>query len=153
MNRKRLLLAILSFIILASCKSYQDIRTKHLLQLTGMWENQIDSNSKRYETWSILNDSSFIGFGALIKFGDTIFRENLKMLRVNDKWYYVADVDENPEPVFFVMESIGKKGFTANNPMHDFPQTIQYIKKGKSLSAITSGSSGESIIFEFKKKR
>lgn len=137
--------------LLIACKSTQKAQIQNISRLTGVWTQQLDSSVYRVESWMELNDSSFIGFGALIESDDTIFREDLKILRVGKKWYYVADVDENPESIFFRMDSIRRSGFVAKNPIHDFPNRIHYALSKKQMHVEVSGSTNDVLIFEFKK--
>ncbi len=138
-------------LLLIACKSTQKAQTKNISRLTGVWIQQFDSSVHRVESWMALNDSSYLGFGVLVESDDTIFREDLKILRVGKKWYYVADVDENPEPVFFRLDSIRRSGFVAKNPIHDFPNRIHYTLNKKQLHVEVSGSTSDVLIFEFKK--
>jgi hypothetical protein len=63
----------------------------------------------------------------------------------------VADVPENKEPVYFKLTTITDHSFTCENPQHDFPKTISYIKDGIKLKATISGN-GKSIEYLFDRK-
>ena len=81
---------------------------------------------------------------------DTVFIEKLRIVNGDNGLYYVADVIENPKPVYFKFTIISDKGFIVENEKHDFPKKIVYERTGKKLRAILSGN-GKSIDYFFTK--
>ena len=69
--------------------------------LNGKWERQnTKPGSTAFESWEKVSDS-FSGIGLTMKGLDTVFVENLKILKKEDDFYYVAKVSHNPSPTFF----------------------------------------------------
>ncbi len=119
--------------------------------LQGKWQKQnVKPGSSAFEIWEITSDE-IDGIGFTMKEADTVFVENLKILRQRDHYYYVADVAHNPKPTYFKMTEVSAHGFTCENPDHDFPKKISYSLEGDVLNVIISGN-GKSIPFNFSKK-
>lgn len=119
--------------------------------IIGHW-NRINIREGRsaHERWEKFSNNELIGWGISMNGTDTTFIEKLRILEKEGKLYYVADVVENPNPVFFELTDISANGFTCENPAHDFPKKIQYEVNGNTMKATTSGG-GKEIVFEFKK--
>jgi hypothetical protein len=80
--------------------------------------------------------------------GETVFEEKLRIVPKEGMVYYVADVPENAQPVYFKLTELSEKGFSFENPAHDFPQKIVYKRDGDRLRArISAGDKAEE--FEF----
>ncbi len=71
---------------------------------------------------------------------DTAFVEKITILIKENEIYYVANVPENKQPVYFKLIEINNTGFVCENPEHDFPNRISYQLSGTNLKAQTSGS-------------
>lgn len=119
----------------------------------GQWD-RINAKEGRtaHELWEKVTEAELQGWGISLQGEDTIFSEKLRIVAKGDTLFYVADVAENAEPVYFKFITLSKTGFTCVNMHHDFPKKIQYILKGDSLKAITSGD-GNVFTFEFVRKR
>jgi hypothetical protein len=83
---------------------------------------------------------------------DTVFVEKIKIVVKDRELYYVADVPENKEPVYFKIVELGTTGFVCENPAHDFPKKISYQLSGADLKAQISGD-GKSIDYLFTKQQ
>jgi len=81
---------------------------------------------------------------------DTAFVEKLGIIVRDGDLFYVADVPENQQPVYFRLTEIKQNSFTCENPEHDFPKKLAYSLKGNKLHAIISGD-GKSMEFFFEK--
>ncbi len=79
------------------------------------------------------------------------FAEKLKLVIKDETIYYVADLAENKEPVFFKSTAITENSFVCENPQHDFPKKIAYQKDGNKIKATVSGD-GKSFDYLFEKK-
>jgi len=112
--------------------------------LIGNW-NRVNVREGRSasERWERVSENEFRGWGVSMRGQDTTFLEKLKLLTRNDTLFYVADVAENPEPVYFKITSLSPDGFVCENQAHDFPKKIQYMLKGDTLTATTSGDGKE----------
>jgi hypothetical protein len=120
--------------------------------LLGEWtRTNVKIDQVATEQWKKISATEWHGTGVSIRKGDTTFVEHLKIIVQNDTLFYVADVAENKQPVYFTFTSISTYGFTAENPNHDFPKKIEYWLKDEKLHAITSGNA-KAIDFYFKKK-
>lgn len=121
--------------------------------LEGHWERiEMKENRSAHERWAHDSGGDLLGWGVSLKNSDTVFVEKLKIIQKEGKWFYVADVVENPSPVFFEITSITQNGFVCENPTHDFPKKIQYTLVGDTLTAITSGDGKENKFVFLRKK-
>ncbi len=119
--------------------------------LTGTWKRTgMKPGKMGTETWATSSPTKLIGTGITMKGKDTVVAEKLQLIIKNDSIFYVADVTENPEPVYFKLTSITDHSFVCENLQHDFPKKIVYtLIKGK-LKATISGN-GKSIDYYFNK--
>ena len=143
-------------IIQFSCtetKSTSGTNIEQLEWLIGHW-NRINVKEGRsaHERWEKVSDQELRGWGVSMNGNDTTFIEALKIVLKDNEFYYVADVPENPEPVYFKLTELSQSGFWCENQNHDFPKKIQYELKGDSLAAITSGD-GKQLRFSFVKSK
>ncbi len=124
-------------------------------QLVGEW---IDSTTSKdftcYERWSVDGDSAIIGFGHVIAHGDTVFIEDLRISNVDGEVIYSARVGEqnNEAWIPFTAASNGPDTLMFENPLHDFPQCITYIKEvaGGWHVLVTGNEHGEERSEEFR---
>ena len=91
------------------------------------------------------------GIGIAMKGRDTVFVEKFRLVIKGNNIFYVADVPGNKQPVDFKLTEISKKGFTCENPEHDFPKRIRYQKEDNTIKATISGN-GKSVDYLFDKK-
>lgn len=146
---------LLSLIIIISCQGRNDavsqsLDMESLNWLEGTW-NRVGTNDFAHERWEKVSSTEWNGWGITFKGADTSFVEKIKIIKQDNNLYYVADVPENQEPVYFKFISMTKNGFVCENPDHDFPKRIEYKLNGNNLSAIISGD-GKSIPFNFQKQ-
>jgi hypothetical protein len=125
---------------------------KKLDWLEGSW---IRTNSKpgrsAEEKWQKISSTEWKGIAVSMKGTDTSFVEKLKLIIKENNIYYVADVPENKETIYFKFTSITGNSFVCENPQHDFPKLISYQKEGNKIKATISGD-GKSIEYLFEKK-
>ena len=125
---------------------------KKLDWLEGTWTRINDKPGRSaHEKWQKISSSEWSGMGVNMKGSDTAFVEKLKLVIKDDNIYYVADIVENRQPVYFKLTSITNDGFVCENPEHDFPKRISYLKDGEKLAATISGD-GKSIDYLFERK-
>ncbi len=124
---------------------------KQLEWLTGNWRM---INSKKgmsgTESWTKISDSAFTGTGITLHGSDTAALEKLKIIKKGKDIFYIADLRENKEPVYFRMIKITSHEFVCENQEHDFPKMISYKKENNMLTATISGN-GKSIDYLFEK--
>lgn len=120
--------------------------------LVGSWKRLNNKPGQAgNERWIIDPDIGLRGYGVTTKGSDTLFIEKMRIVPGdNNALYYVADVIENPMPVYFKITSVQQNDFTCENPNHDFPKRISYRRKLKTLQVTISGN-GKSIDYEFVK--
>lgn len=139
----------LIFIVSLSCFG---VSAQSLDWIVGTWERE---NTKPgqvfYESWEKITNKEFRGIGVRIEGSDTTFRENLWLRKEEDNWYYIAEVSHNETAIHFKITNLTEKGFTSENPDHDFPKRIEYSLEGDRMTAITSGD-GHAITFIFRRK-
>jgi hypothetical protein len=124
-----------------SAQTSANIDFKKLDWLEGTW---IRTNAKPgrsgHERWVKISDTEMHGWGVSMKGNDTSFVEKIKLVVKDDNIYYVADVPENKEPVYFKLIEITDNSFICENPQHDFPKRIEYRSEGTKLKATISGN-------------
>jgi hypothetical protein len=82
---------------------------------------------------------------------DTLFIEKMRIVPGDkDGLFFVADVIENPKPVYFRVSAIHQNEFICENPEHDFPKRIEYRRKSKQLEVKISGN-GKVVDYKFVK--
>ena len=118
--------------------------------LLGEWTR---TNGKKdlitTEAWEKTANNSYSGTGKTKKNNETVFIENLRLIKKKDHWVYeVTGVNE--DTTNFILTSFSGKSFSAENPENPFPKTIAYRLEDQKLIAETSDDS-RTIIFEFKR--
>jgi hypothetical protein len=118
--------------------SQTENKMEKLSWILDKWVSK-DSNSISYETWSKVNSDLFEGHSQTIKNGDTVFSEKLKIQKIGNDIFYIADVKHNPAPVAFKLTSITDNEAVFENPEHDFPKKITYKNEDGNLHAWIEG--------------
>lgn len=125
-------------------------RIEDLGWLVGSW-NRIKNKPGQTanERWIIDAEVGLRGYGVTLKGQDTVFIEKMMIVSGDhNALYFVADLTENPKPVYFKITSTTQNEFTCENPEHDFPKKIHYRRKAKELVVTISGN-GKSIEYRF----
>jgi hypothetical protein len=124
---------------------------KKLAWLEGSWNRtNAKSGQSGNEHWTKISETELSGLGLTMKDKDTVSVEKLKLMVKGANIYYVADVPENKEPVYFKLTEISEISFSCENAEHDFPKKIVYQKDGKNLKATILGN-GKAIDYFFEK--
>ncbi len=125
---------------------------KKLDWLLGTWiRTNANPGRNSNERWIKLSSRELQGFGLTMKGQDTALLEKLKLIIKENAIYYVADVPENKQLVYFKLTEISENAFSCENPEHDFPKRISYQKDGDKLKATISGN-GKSVDYFFERK-
>lgn len=114
--------------------------------LVGYW-NRTNNNpgSLTYEIW----DTDFTGIGFTMQQSDTVFKEILSIVKINDTLVLkVEGVNETPTLFKFTEQS--ETSFTCENPENEFPKKIRYFMDGDLLKAVISANK-DSVEFAFQK--
>jgi len=153
----RVVIALILIVVAAGCnpsakedKQSEKSNTKNFDWLIGEWKRTNDKTGQEtFEYWTKSSDNIYNGIGCTMQNTDTVFKEQLSILKTNNKWALkVSGVHDTP--VFFQMTKIKTKQFTCSNDSNDFPKTIEYTLLGDSLFAIVSNDENE-IKFTFTK--
>jgi Domain of unknown function (DUF6265) len=145
---KPTLIALLFLTLLFSCKKYDDKGNEIFFEelykahwLLGEWQ-KTDSLGTLKEIWMPLNDSTYVGQSYFIKDNDTIHNEMIQLTQDGENLIYLATVkgQNNDEAIPFKMTKDNDTLLIFENPKHDYPQEIEYIKKkNQMLLATVSG--------------
>lgn len=153
---KKLLLVLLLFITVNSFAqlSFKDMAP--LLALKGKWESQ-RKKGILVEQWTVVNDSTMIGYNYLKTAADSIPQEKVDLyFKAGNIVYAPTTSGQNNEaPVAFKMYKTEGGKYFFQNREHDFPQLITYhLIDNNILKATISGPmNGEerTIHFDFKR--
>jgi len=119
-------------IIISSCKTENIIQKPNFI--IGNWERLTDAKGKKtYENWK----TDFTGLGITIKEKDTVFKEVLSIISINDTLTLKVE-NVNETGTLFKITSQTDTSFVAENPTHDFPTKIKYWLENKQLKAHVS---------------
>ena len=136
-------------ILLVSCTIPKNQNLDFLL---GQWERQNDTEGRKtYEYWKKSNNNTYQGLGFTLQGQDTVFKENLRIIKIDGDWNLEV-IGVNPEPTYFHFTSQTNNSFVCENPENEFPKKIEYIFKDTKLTAIISDGVYE-IQFDFSKRK
>ncbi|MFZ4398679.1 MAG: hypothetical protein ACOYO1_01495 [Bacteroidales bacterium] len=149
------------FFILISLKSFGEFESQDSTDfnkfkfLEGKWE--IDNlKDSTYEEWVFINDSLLSGKSFTVIYPDTIVNERLSISKKENAIFYIAEVNEqnNGEAVYFKLNDIITNDvFTFENPLHDFPKSINYVKINDITILVWIEGNGKRIEFKMKKRK
>lgn len=133
---------------LISCGDIESDKVQSFDWMVGNWQriNEPDSIST-FENWERNVEEEYLGKGISLKKGDTIFQENMRLLKNNNSWRLEV-TGVNPEPTYFEMTELGKNNFTVENEENDFPKKITYWLHGDTLKAVIAGGENK-VLFHF----
>ena len=150
--KKLVIIFLLAFYVIPS-KAQTNAETdfKKLHWLAGEW-NRTNAKPGRsgVEKWIMNSATELHGWGISLRGSDTTFVEKLKITVKDNNIYYVADVPGNKQPVYFKLIKITENELVFENPEHDFPKQITYIRDGAKLKATIAGN-GKAMEYLFEK--
>ncbi len=127
-------------------------KTENFDWLLGEWQRSNDKEGKQtYETWTKTSNTEYAGHGFTLKQQDTTFQENMSLVKHGDTWQLEVAGAGNPKPVVFKLTKIAENNFTCENPEHDFPTKIEYMRNGDQINAAIFGGD-QRIPFDFVKR-
>lgn len=146
-------LIMLPVVVSAQNKDGIKAEFERLYWLNGGWtQTNITKPGKALvEQWTKSGDYEMKGQATTTQNGDTVYIERITLLIKDNAIYYVADVPQNKQSIFFKLTSITENGFVCENPEHDFPKRISYTLTGTQLKATISGD-GKSFDYLYVKK-
>jgi hypothetical protein len=125
---------------------------RKLAWLGGTWvRTNAQTNETGNERWVKMSGSEWQGFGLTMKGQDTVSLERLKLIIKDDAIYYVADVPENKQAVYFKLTEVSDNRFVVENPEHAFPKKISYLKDGDKFR-VTLFDDTKSVDYFFQRK-
>jgi len=128
----------LIFIISLSCQKSDETRLdstedssisdlEKLEWIVGTWQRET-SRGTMFEDWKVANDTLWQGKAFRLTEGDTLIIERLSLEIMRDEIFYVPVVPHNEGAVYFRMIEQSPEKVVFENPEHDFPQRIIYMK-------------------------
>lgn len=149
------LITLIMLPVVSSAQNKDGIKAEfeRLYWLNGGWtQTNITKPGKALvEQWAKSGDYEMKGQATTTQNGDTVYIERISLLIKDNAIYYVADVPQNKQSIFFKLTSISENGFVCENPEHDFPKRISYTLTGTQLKATISGD-GKSFDYLYVKK-
>ncbi len=117
--------------------------------LSGSWIRCNDEEGFRtYEHWIKSSDTEYAGLGYTLQDGDTVFKEELRLIKTDEVWNLeVSGVNENP--TLFLLIKQTENSFACENRHNEFPKLIEYSRQNNILFAKISDEETE-ISFSFK---
>ena len=117
--------------------------------LLGKWQ-RLDDNDQRdtYEHWQKESESLYLGHRFIMQQADTIWQERMRFEYADSTWVMEIVTPGNDDMVPFTLSGYSTDAFTVENPNHDFPKAINYVKTENGMKALVSGEEME-IVFEF----
>jgi hypothetical protein len=139
-------------VVLGSCYRPSQVQAfKDMKVLEGTWTTT--EGTRFSETWKVVNDSLIRGTGYSLSNGDTAFSEQLKIYRTGNFVLYAAKAGDSEDFIHFRLEEAGKGRWKFVNPIHDYPNVIEYkMENMNKLVARTANMNGNKVV-EFKMKR
>lgn len=118
---------IVTLVILVLCFSGYAQSIKDLEFLVGTWKVE---GKETYEVWEKTDGNALKGSSYKIKEGKKIITETLSIKNADGKMVYEATVVNQNEgkAIPFTLSSNIVKGYSFENPNHDFPTKIIYQK-------------------------
>ena len=90
-----------------------------------------------------LNATTLGGVGYSFERKDTTFTETLRIEQIGNDIFYIAEVPHNPGPVRFKLMRLDECSAVFENPEHDFPNRIIYIRQGEDSLHVRIEGMGE----------
>lgn len=138
---------ICAFMLFFSCTKEEE----SLDWILGNWKRTNDSEgTQTYESWTKKSNTKYIGLGYTLKNKDTVFKENIHLVKLKEQWVFKV-IGVNETPTLFKFISNTTNSFTCQNLQNEFPKRIKYSFDGESLKAIISDDNNE-IPFLFKQE-
>lgn len=112
--------------------------------LAGKWQQTIKEGTL-FENWTVASADSMAGVSGLINGKDTIVTERIALTFSDGAIVYSPTVNgqNNNQPVPFTLTRSTADSFIFENPAHDFPSMITYVRiNTDSLIATISGYPG-----------
>ena len=118
--------------------------------LIGDWERIGEKVGRRtFETWTQINEMHFKGLGCTLNDRDTIWREDIELMKNEFGWEFRVLQLGDSTPTTFKVTDFSPSSFVCENINNDFPKKIEYTFDGTNINAQISGG-GPTIPFNFR---
>ena len=123
-----------------------------LAWLAGDWAGTV-GRSIIEERWTPAAGGAMLGVGRTVREDRLTAFEFLRIVERDGGLVYIAQPNGVP-PTDFVLTAITADSVTFENPSHDFPKRVRYMRRADgSLEATVSGTGGEKAqVFVFKRQ-
>ncbi len=106
--------------------------------LEGCWVTESGGTEER---WMGAHGDLWFGVGLTLKDGRVVFFEQMRIDRAEDGFVFNA-YPRGEGPSLFRSVAVGATAITFENPDHDYPQRIAYMRDGDGLTARISLADG-----------
>ncbi len=122
--------------------------------LAGHWQTVANKQGVYWhEEWSRIDADNWRGLGRTFNSRNTeTGREDLRLLRMNGQWFYLAKVSHNVLPVAFALTQCTASRLQFDNPAHDFPRRLVYHYQQDGLRVEVSDAAGKGFELQFKRR-
>jgi len=112
--------------------------------LVGQWAAE-SSDRIVIETWREASTATFEGSGLTTARSDgaVLDSEELRLVAMADAVFYVAKVAHNPYPVAFRLATCEDGRLVFENPTHDFPRRLEYVRQADGRLEVTVSDGAE----------
>jgi hypothetical protein len=112
--------------------------------LVGQWAAE-SSDRIVLETWREASAATFEGSGVTTARSDgaVLDSEELRLVAMADAVFYVAKVAHNPYPVAFRLTTCVDGRLVFENPTHDFPRRLEYVRQADGGLEVTVSDGAE----------
>jgi len=113
--------------------------------IVGKWKRE-SRRGEVYESWQRLSDRTVEGDSWIVSSSDGTKHalESLLLVEMAGEVFYIPKVAENEFPVPFRRTSMKPGRVVFENPNHDFPQKIIYLRTGDDELKVTIEGPGDS---------
>jgi len=140
------LLTSISLLIIA-CSQKPTVTIADLDWIIGTRSSQQDQ-MLIYESWSKTSDELLTGKSYYTENGDTMLLETIEIKQIDGEIFYCPAVSNqnDGQAIEFKLTSKKPNELIFENPEHDFPKKIVYIKDGNNINAWIEGE-GKKVPF------
>lgn len=144
---KRIILFYTICLVAISCSQKPTITISDLEWIIGT-RSSVQENMMIYESWSKTNDELLSGKSYYTENGDTMLLETIEIKQIDGELFYCPAISNQNEgkAIEFKLTSKNPNELVFENPNHDFPKKIVYIKEGNNINAWIEGD-GKKIPF------
>jgi len=117
--------------------------------LVGNWIRVGEKEGNQtYEYWNRRDINTLVGMGCTMKNTDTIWREDVLLIKRNGGWNFEVTGLGATSATIFKVTSLEADKFVCENELNEFPKKIEYAFDGTNINAVISGG-GPTIPFNF----